>query len=135
MGYATYYRKFIKGFAHIADPIIKLLHKDSTFQWSLSCEKAFTRLKKEFCEIVTLSFPNCSKPFILDTDASDFGIGAVLSQRNQSNIAQPIVYYSRSLLKAERKYEVTRKKMLALVNSLKHFRCYLLSKIFSPKRP
>ena len=113
----------------------KLLQKDSIVQVSQSCEEGFTRLKKAFCELVTLAFPNFSKPFILDTDESDFGIGALLSQRNQSNIAQPIVYYSRSLLKAERKYEVTRKKMLALVNSLKHFRCYLLSKIFSPQRP
>ena len=87
-------------------------------------------MKKEFCEIVTLSFPNFSKPFILDTDASDFGIGAVLSQRNQSNIEQPIAYYSQSFSKAGRKYAVTRKEMLALVDSLKHFRCYLLGKKF-----
>ena len=100
------------------------------FQWSQSCDEAFTRLKIAFCEIVTLSFVYCSKPFILDTNASDFGIGAVLSQRNQSNIKQPIVYYSRSLSKAELKSTVTRKKMLALVDLLKHFRCYLLGKKF-----
>ena len=54
LGYATYYRKFIKGFAQIADPINKLLEKDSICQWSQLCEKPFTRLKKAFCEIVTL---------------------------------------------------------------------------------
>ena len=67
----------------------KLLQKDSTRR-SQSCEEAFTRLKNAFFEIVTLSFPNFSKPLIFDTDASDFGIGAVLSQRNQTNVEQPI---------------------------------------------
>ena len=70
-----------------------LFKKDSIFQWSQSCEEAFTLLKKAFCEIVTLLFPNLSKQFILDIDASDFGIGAVLSIKNQSNIEQPIAYY------------------------------------------
>ena len=73
-----------------------------------------------FCKIVTLAFPDFSKPFILDTDASDVGIGKVLSQLNKSNVEQPVAYYSRSLSKAEQKYAGTRKEMLALVDSLRH---------------
>lgn len=130
LGYATYYRKFIPSFAHIAHPLNKLLQKDQIFQWSPACEEAFQTLKKAFCEIVTLAYPNFAVPFIVDTDASDFGIGAVLSQKNSANIEQPIAYYSRSLSKSERKYAVTRKEMLALVDALKHFRCYLLGKKF-----
>ena len=58
------------------------------------------------------------------------GIGAVLSQLNKSNVEQPLAYYSRSLSKPERKYAVTRKEMLALVDSLRHFRYYLIGKKF-----
>ena len=95
-----------------------------------SCEDAFKALKKALLEVVTLAYPDFSKPFIVDTDASDVGIGAVLSQLNNSNVEQPLAYYSRSLSKPERKYAVTRKEMLALVDSLRHFRCYLIGKKF-----
>ena len=86
--------------------------------------------EKSVLQNSNLSFPNFSKPFILDTDASNFKIGAVRYQWNQTNVKQPIAYYSRSLSKIERKYAVTRKNMIALVDSLKHFRCYLLKKKF-----
>ena len=129
--YATYYRKLIKGFSQIADPLNKLLQKDHQVQWGEKCEESFATLKKVFCEIVTLAFPDFSKPFILDTDASDVRIGGVLSQLNKSNVDQPVTNYSRSLSKAERKYAVTRKEMLALVDSLRHYRCYLLGKKFT----
>ena len=75
---------------------------------------------------LTLVYPDLSKLFIVDTDPSDVGIGAVLSQLNKSNVKQPLAYYSRSLSKSERKYAVTRKEMLALIDSLRHFRCYLI---------
>ena len=81
-----------------------------------------------FSEIVTLAISNFTKPFILDTDGNDVGIGGVLSQLNKSNVEQPVAYYSRSRSKAERKYAVTRKEMLALVDSLRHYRWYLLGK-------
>ena len=130
LGYATYYRKFIKGFAHLTDPLNKLLQKDHPFQWKETCEQAFNSLKTAFCEIVTLKFPNFSRPFIVGTEASDVGIGAVLSQLKEVNMEQPVGYYSRSLSKLERKYAVTRKEMLALVKAFRHFRCYLLGKKF-----
>ena len=112
----------------------KLLQKNKHFQWSGECEEAFVSLKKAFCEVVTLAYPNFSKDFTVDTDASDFGIGAVISQLNENGVEQPIGYYSRSLSKAERKYAVTRKEMLALVEALHHFRCYLLGQKFRVER-
>ena len=126
--YASYYRKFIRGFAHIVDPLNKLLQKNNSLRWSIECEDAFKTLKKAFLEVVTLAYPDFSKPFIVDTDACDVGIGAGHSQLNKSNVEQPLAYYSRSLSKPERKYAVTRKEMLALVDSLRHFRCYLIGK-------
>ena len=87
----------------------------------MECEEAFKTLKKAFIEVVPLAYPDFSKPFIVDTDASDVEIGAVLSHLNISNVKQPLAYYSRSLSKPERKYAVTRKEMLDLVDSLRHF--------------
>ena len=96
----------------------------------MECEEAFKTLKKAFIEVVTLVYPDLSKPFIVDTDASDVGIGAVLYQLTISNVEQPLAYYSRSLSTPERKYAVTCKEMLALVDSRRHFRCYLIGKKF-----
>ena len=88
----------------------------------------FKALKKAFLEVFTLAYPDFSKPFIVDTDASDFWIGAFLAQLNRSNVEQPLAYYSRSFSIPETKYAVTRKEMLALVYSLSHCRCYLIGK-------
>ena len=130
LGFASYYRKFILGFAHVVDPLNKLLHKDHPYQWTGNCENAFAFLKKAFVEMVTLAYPDFTKPFIVDYDASDVGIGAVFSQLNKSSVEQPLAYYSRSLSKPERKYAVTRKERLALVDALRHFRCYVIGKRF-----
>ena len=78
-------------------------------------------------EAPVLAHPDFKQPFILDTDASDLAIGAVLSQRldGQENV---IAYASRTLTKSERRYCVTRKELLALVNFVKYFRHYLYGK-------
>ena len=130
LGYATYYRKFIRGFAHIAEPLHKLLQKEHEFYWSSECEESFKTIKAAFADTITLAYPDFSKPFIVDCDASDFGIGGVLSQIVRPGVEQPVSYFSRTLSKPERKYAVTRKEMLALVESLKHFRCYILGRKF-----
>ena len=76
-----------------------------------------------------LSYPNFSKPFILDTDASDTAIGAVLSQM-QGGQEKVIAYASRTLSKSERKYCVTKKELLAVVHFIKYFRHYLYGRQF-----
>ena len=125
-GYATYYRKFIKDFAHIVELLNKFLQKGRQFYWSPECEKSFKTIKAAFADTITLVYPDFSKPFIVDCDASDFGIGGVLSQVVKPGLEQPVSYFSRTLSKPERKYAVTRREMLALVESLRHFRCYIL---------
>ena len=130
LGYASYYRKFIKGFAQIVAPLNRLLQKEEAYKWSADCDTAFEAIKQAFSDTVTLSHPNFKKTFIVDTDASDYGIGGVLSQKNEQGREQPVAYYSRTLSKPERKYAVTRKEMLAVVESLKHFRFYVLGRHF-----
>ena len=76
------------------------------------------------------SYQDFKKTFTVDTDASDSGIGGVLSQKNEQNREQPVAYFSRTLSKPERRYAVTSKEMLAVVESLKHVRFYVLGRRF-----
>ena len=129
-GYTTYYRKFIKKFAHIVEPLNKLFIKERQFHWSAEYKNSFKTIKVAIKDIITLSYPDFTKPFIVDCDASDFGVGGVLSQVVRPGVKQPVSYFSCTLSKPERKYAVTRKEMLALVDSLRHFRCYILGRKF-----
>ena len=88
------------------------------------------RLRKTLVSAPILAFPDCSRMFILDTDASNQGIGAVLSQEHDDGLEHVVAYASRALSKAERKYSVTRKELLAVVSFLHHFRPNLLGRRF-----
>jgi hypothetical protein len=129
LGFCSYYRKFIEGFSQIASPLHKLTEKTKEFEWNESSEEAFNILKQKLISapILTLPSPDCE--FILDTDASDTAIGAVLSQV-QNGVERVMAYASKSLGKAERRYCVTRKELLAVVNFIKHFKHYLLGRKF-----
>ena len=80
LGLASYYRQFIKDFSMYAKPLCKLIEKGEEFRWTADCQNAFLDLRRKLVSVPILVFPNFSKPFLLDTDASDNGIGAVLSQ-------------------------------------------------------
>ena len=129
LGLATYYRRFIKGFANIARPLHALTEKGKQFVWSTDCEEAFSALKNRLTSAPILAYPTKEDPFILDTDASQFGIGAVLSQK-QSGEELVIAYGSRLLTKSERNYCTTRKELLAVVYFTRYFKHYLLGKKF-----
>ena len=99
------------------------------FQWTKECQSSFDALRNKHVSAPILTFPDYSKQFILDTDASDTGIGGVFSQV-QDGEERVVAYASRSLSKAERRYCVTRKELLAVVHFTKHFRPYLLGHHF-----
>ena len=124
-----YYRRFIRNFAGIARPLHRLTERGRSFTWTRECESAFSELKSRLTSTPILAFPDFHLSFILDTDASQTGIGAVLSQI-QDGTEKVIAYASRSLTKAERRYSVTRLEMLAVVTFMRHFRHYLLGRHF-----
>ena len=135
LGLTGFYRKWIRGYAEIASPMTKLLEKHSTFHWSPDCEAAFQTLKEMMVSSGILAFPKDEDMFILDTDASGHGIGAVLSQKQwsehtQSYVERPVAYASKTLSKAERRYCVTRRELLAVVVFTNQFKHYLLGKQF-----
>ena len=130
LGFASYYRRFVQNFATIAKPLHRLTEKNSRFKWTEECQHAFDILREKLIYPPVLVFPDFSKEFILDTDASNSGIGAVLSQIQQDGSERVVAYASRVLTKAERKYSVTRKELLAVVVFISYFRQYLLGRSF-----
>lgn len=129
LGLCSYYRRFIKSFADIASPLHKLTKKEAVFDWSPECNEAFEELKRLLTTAPVLAYPIPSGTFTLDTDASQRGIGAVLSQE-QIGREKVIAYFSRSLNRRERNYCVTRKELLAVVKATEKFHYYLYGRRF-----
>jgi hypothetical protein len=129
LGLCTYYRRFISGFADIAKPLTKFTEHKRSFQWTSEAQVAFERLKVALCAAPIPAYPKPREEFIVDTDASNCGIGGVLSQV-QDGQERVIAYYSNTLNKAERNYSVTRRELLAIVRTLEHFHKYLYGRKF-----
>ncbi|GBN65451.1 Retrovirus-related Pol polyprotein from transposon 297, partial [Araneus ventricosus] len=110
-------------------PLHKLTEARSNFNWTEECEKSFNSLKQALTTSPVLTYPRTDKEFILDTDACNEGIGAVLSQKI-GNEECAIAYFSKSLGKPERNYCVMRKELLAIVKSIEHFHHYLYGRKF-----
>src|SRR5262249_24118346 len=125
LGLFSYYRKFVKNFSKIAAPLTELLKKETPFHWDDEQQNAFDHLKKCLMNAPTLQYPDFERPFVLYTDASGTGLGAVLSQKDDDNKERVIAYASRSLNKAERNYGITDKECLAIIWAVKHFEQYL----------
>ena len=107
------YRRFVTNFAAIAGPLQRLTEKNSNFEWTIECQHAFDKLRACLVSSHVLSYPDYSRRFVLGTDASDTGIGAVLSQVKDDGSEVVTAYASRSLSRPERRYCVTRKELLA----------------------
>ena len=122
-------QKICARFATLARPLIKLTEKNQEFLWVEDQQKACKELKKRLITSPTLSYPDPDADFILDTDASDQGIGAVLSQEIDGQ-EKVIAYGSRVLTKQERRYCVTKKELLAVVHFVKTYSHYLVGKKF-----
>ena len=125
LGLASYYRRFISGFSVLANPLFTLTKKDVDYVWSPACQEAFQSLKKQLTEAPVLAFPNFNQGFLLDTDASGLGLGAVLAQKQEDGSVRPVAYASRTLQPHERNYGVTELEALGVVWAVKHFRHYL----------
>ena len=132
LGLTGYYRRFIPHFARTAAVLTDLTRKDAPNQviWTPGCQRAFDQLKEVLCSSVVLQNPDFKRQFILQTDASNRGVGAVLSQRDDKGVERPIAYFSRKLLPREEKYSAVQKECLAIKLATHTFRVYLLGKPF-----
>jgi hypothetical protein len=130
LGMAGYYRGFIPAYAKIAQPLYELMKKQVTWRWDEAQKQATSQLKQALTSAPVLLMPDYSKPFIIQTDASTHGIGAVLSQTvtdasTGADVERPIAYVSRSLKPAETRYAATHLEMLAVMYGINKFRHYV----------
>ena len=131
LGLTGYYRQFIRDYADLTEPLNKLTRKNVKFTWCDRCESSFQSLIKSLSEKPILAFPNFDAPFYLSTDASQVGIGAVLSQRDEHQREHPVYYASRSLTDAERRYSTIERELLAIIYSTEKFKYYLSGRKFT----
>ena len=127
LGLTGYYRRFIKGYGMIAKPLTDLLKKNN-FQWTDIAQTAFEQLKKVMVTAPVLALPNFNLPFVVESDASSEGIGAVLSQEGK-----PIAYFSKGLGPKHQALSVYEREMLAILAAVKKWNAYLTGRHFKIK--
>lgn len=128
LGLAGYYRKYIPSFSVVSAPLsdqLKGKNRKGKIIWDDKCQKAFLELKERLSRNPILYAPDFSKPFILQCDASNLGIGIVLSQVNDHGEEHPILYLSKKFSIAEQKYGTTEKECAAIIFAVKKLQCYL----------
>ena len=130
MGLANYYRRFVKDFAHIANPLNALTKKGVKFVWTQACADAFDKLKRALVSAPILAYPDFTKEFLLFVDASSTGIGFTLAQE-QNGKEVVVAYNGRGLNQAEKNYSTTEREALALVEGIKKFQPYLFGRKFT----
>ena len=130
LGLAGYYRRFIHNVSSIAAPLSDLTAKTmpDKVDWQQEHQLAFDELRRALQKEPVLQTPDYSIPFTLHTDASNRGVGAVLSQSQDDDSDLPVAFYSRKLLPRETRYTTTEKECLAVVNAVQHFAVYLLGR-------
>ncbi|GFT08032.1 retrovirus-related Pol polyprotein from transposon 297 [Trichonephila clavipes] len=122
-GLAGYYQKYINLFSVIAAPLTDALKGEIT--WTTECENAFRELKGKLIDKPVLYAPNFEREFIVQTDASNAGMGAVLTQLNEQGVEHPILYLSKKFSEVEKRYCTTEKECASIVFAIKRLHYYL----------
>jgi hypothetical protein len=120
--FCNFYRRFIKNYSKIVTPLINLTKKNAVFNWSLECQDAFETLKQTVASAPTLRPFDWTKEAILETDASDFVSGGVLSQYDEEGILRPVAFFSKKHSAVKCNYEIYDKELLAIIRCLKEWR-------------
>ncbi|KAK9729461.1 RNase H-like domain found in reverse transcriptase [Popillia japonica] len=127
IGLVGYYRRFLKNFSALSSPITDLLRgrkKGQPITWTPEADKAFQEIKTALTTAPVLASPDFPQPFLINCDASDIGVGAVLYQA-ADGIEHPVAYASKNLNAAQRKYSTTEKELLAVIFAVEKFRSYV----------
>lgn len=126
LGFANFYRRFIRNYSRVAAPLTKLTSPATAFSWTPEAEAAFSDLKKLFTSAPVLIHPDPSRQFVVEVDASSSGVGAVLSQRSATDQKlHPCAFYSHRLSPAEKNYDVGNRELLAVKLALEEWRHWL----------
>ncbi|GBN54808.1 Retrovirus-related Pol polyprotein from transposon 17.6 [Araneus ventricosus] len=128
LGLVGYYAHYVKHFSLIAAPLTHVLKgkiKREKVNWTKDCDQAFKELKSRLKEMTVLYAPDYKREFIIQTDASDVGMGIVMSQRDEKNEENPVLYLSKKFTDAERKYGTAEKERAAIIYAIKKLKYYL----------
>ncbi|KAL2089934.1 hypothetical protein ACEWY4_014622 [Coilia grayii] len=126
LGFANFYRRFIRNYSAVAAPLTALTSTKRPFCWTTATDNAFTTLKNKFTSVPILQVPDPERQFVVEVDASDIGVGAVLSQRRpEDEKLHPCAYFSRRLSPAERNYDIGDRELLAIKLALEEWRHWL----------
>ena len=117
VGFANFYRRFVKGFSAIASPLIKLTKKGTVFSWNSECEAAFQRLKNAFVSDLILMHFDPEKKIVVEVDASDWVVGGVFSQYDDEGVLRPVAFFSKKHAPAEINYEIYDKELMAIIRA------------------
>jgi hypothetical protein len=121
LGFANFYRRFIRGYSMIARPLTRLLRKDTPWRWVTDQKTAFAQLKKAFTEAPVLAYYDYTKKSVVETDASDWACGGVLSQYDDDGVLRPVAFFSAKHSLTECNYEIYDKELLAIVKALEEW--------------
>eukprot|EP00731_Ephydatia_muelleri_P020019 Em0012g844a len=132
LGLTGYYRRFVHNYTTLASPLTDLTRKSAPEQveCTAECERVSRQMKTQLCRYPVLRSPDFNKEFVLQTDASNGGIGAVLSQRDAGGGENPIAYFSKKLLPREERYSTIEKECLVIKLGMEAFSTYLLGRHF-----
>lgn len=125
LGLTGYYRKFIQNYGIISRPLTDLLKKNVPYCWTPQAETAFQQLKSALIQAPVLAMPNFSKQFMLETDASDLGFGAILIQEGH-----PVAYLSKAVSGKNRSLSTYEKECMAIILAVEKWRSYLVHQPF-----
>ena len=127
LGLAGFYRRFVQGFSRIAQPLTDLtqIADGKWWSWGAAEQKAFDTLKRALTDAPVLAHPDPHRQWTVQTDASGYAIGAVLSQKQDDDTMRPVAFWSHKLNSAERNYSATERELMAIVKATEHWRSYL----------
>ncbi|GBG80067.1 hypothetical protein CBR_g30433 [Chara braunii] len=129
LGMTGYYRTFVKNYSIMAAPLTDLTRLDTPWEWTDECEAAFRHLKHASTLYEVLKLPDPDKSFIVTTDASQYGIGAVLAQQEGPKL-RPVEYMSKKMPSQKLAKSTYEKELYAVYKALTHWRHYLLGRFF-----
>ncbi|TDZ17375.1 Transposon Tf2-9 polyprotein [Colletotrichum orbiculare MAFF 240422] len=122
LGFANFYRRFLKDYAKKTIPLTELTRKDTKFDWTNRQEEAFQDIKNQVVSEPVLTIPDPDKPFEVETDASDYAIGGQLGQRDAKGVLHPCAFYSRKLSGPELNYQIHDKELMAIIEAFQEWR-------------
>jgi RNase H-like domain found in reverse transcriptase len=125
IGFANFYRQFIKKFSELVLPLNNLLRKDTKFDWNDQCQEAFKTLKRRFLQEPMLMMPDHSKPFQIKSDASKYASRAVLTQTDINGDRHPVAFLSKTFTDTECRYEIYNRELLGIIQALKKWRHHI----------